>query len=172
MAGWEGLLAELVESRGSELNRYGFLLSGDRSEAADLVQEALVRVFAHPGRSWELADVERYVRRTMLNRFLDLHRRRARYAGLAPRLVERSASADHSGAVTDRLELLAALGSLSPQQRACVVLRYYEDLPVASIADRLDCGEGTVKRHLSDALARLAAALKAAHRDPERGMGA
>ncbi len=167
MAQWEGLLAELVESRGSDLHRYGFLLSGDRSEAADLVQEALVRVFAHPRRSWELSDVERYVRRTMLNRFLDIHRRRARYAALAPRLVERSAAADHSGAITDRLELLAALESLSAQQRACVVLRYYEDLPVASVADRLGCSEGTVKRHLSDALARLAASLRAVHRDPE-----
>ncbi|GAA1385788.1 SigE family RNA polymerase sigma factor [Kitasatospora putterlickiae] len=172
MAGWERLLAELVESRGSELNRYGFLLSGDRSEAADLVQEALVRVFARPRRSWELADIERYVRRTMLNRFLDIHRRRQRYALLAPRLAESSVSTDHSGAITERLELLSALGSLSPRQRACVVLRYYEDLPVASVADRLDCSEGTVKRHLSDALVRLAAALQTAHRDPEQGVGA
>jgi RNA polymerase sigma factor (sigma-70 family) len=49
-----------------------------------------------------------------------------------------------------------ALRSLSPRQRACVVLRFYEDLPVTEVAARLGCSEGTVKRHLSDAMTRLA----------------
>ncbi|MGW2749086.1 sigma factor-like helix-turn-helix DNA-binding protein [Streptomyces sp. NPDC001450] len=46
------------------------------------------------------------------------------------------------------------LRGLSPRQRACVVLRYHEDMSTAGVAARLGCGEGTVKRHLSDALAR------------------
>jgi RNA polymerase sigma factor (sigma-70 family) len=40
-----------------------------------------------------------------------------------------------------------------------VVLRYYEDLPVLEIAEQLGCAEGTVKRHLADARAKLAAQL-------------
>ncbi|GLW54089.1 SigE family RNA polymerase sigma factor [Kitasatospora phosalacinea] len=172
MADWTGLLSELVATRGTELNRYGFLLTGDRAEAADLVQEALVRVFARPHRSWELGRLEGYVRRTMLNRFLDQHRRRQRYALLVPKVAGPEADADHSGPVADRLRLLTALDALSPAQRACVVLRYYEDLSVAGVADRLGCREGTVKRHLSDGLARLGAALGTDRRAPEEGGGA
>jgi RNA polymerase sigma factor (sigma-70 family) len=58
--------------------------------------------------------------------------------------------------------MLTALKDLSPRQRACVVLRYYEDLPVAQIASALGLGEGTVKRYLSEAMTRLAASLSPA----------
>ncbi len=51
---------------------------------------------------------------------------------------------------------------LSPRQRACVVLRYYRDLPVAQVAAALGVGEGTVKRYLSEAMTRLAARLSPA----------
>ncbi|MFD7640888.1 sigma-70 family RNA polymerase sigma factor [Kitasatospora sp. NPDC059795] len=159
MAEWADQLAELVASRGAELQRYGFLLTGDRAEAADLVQEALVRVFTRPRRAWRLGEIEGYVRRTMLNRYLDLYRRRARYRELVPRLAESPVGPDDSDRLADRHQLLDALGALSPTQRACVVLRYYEDLPVAAVAERLGRREGTVKRHLSDALARLGVAL-------------
>jgi RNA polymerase sigma factor (sigma-70 family) len=53
-------------------------------------------------------------------------------------------------------EVRRALATLSPRQRACVVLRYYEDLSVVEIADELGCAEGTVKRHLADARTKLA----------------
>ncbi|WP_229854851.1 SigE family RNA polymerase sigma factor [Streptomyces filipinensis] len=153
-------MSELAQERGEELNRYGFLLCGDRAEAADLVQEALVRVFSRPRRAWELGEAEAYVRRTMLNRYLDLHRRRARWIRALPRLVSSAPVADHSADVLHRVDLMDALRGLSPRQRACVVLRYYEDMSTADVAARLGCGEGTVKRHLSDALARLGAQLR------------
>ncbi|MFB7946432.1 sigma-70 family RNA polymerase sigma factor [Kitasatospora phosalacinea] len=172
MAEWEEVLAELAAVRGAELGRYGFLLTGDRSEAADLVQEALVRVFAGPRRSWRSAEAERYVRRTMLNRFLDLRRRKVRYDALVPRVAEGSVSADHSEQTADRLRLLGALDVLSPTQRACVVLRYYEDLSVAAVADRIGCSEGNAKRHLRDGLLRLGAALAETSHDREEGTNA
>ncbi|MFD8477892.1 SigE family RNA polymerase sigma factor [Kitasatospora sp. NPDC059673] len=172
MAEWADQLTELVATRGAELQRYGFLLTGDRAEAADLVQEALVRVFARPRRAWRLGEIEGYVRRTMLNRYLDLYRRRARYRALVPQLAESPVGPDGSEELADRLQLLVALGTLSPTQRACVVLRYYEDLPVAAVAERLGRGEGTVKRHLSDALARLGVALAETCRELGEGVSA
>ena len=53
----------------------------------------------------------------------------------------------------------AQLDALSPRERACIVLRYYEDLKVDDIADRLGISAGAVKRYLSDAHAKLADAL-------------
>ncbi|MEY2232871.1 MULTISPECIES: SigE family RNA polymerase sigma factor [Streptomyces] len=152
---WHDVAGELLQVRGSALKRYGYLLCGNRVEADDLVQDALVRVFAQPRRSWDIESAERYVRRVMLNRYLDQHRRRARWRILLPRLVSPTSTGDFSVASGDRMDIVSALDSLSPRQRACTVLRFYEDLSVAEVADRLGCSPGTVKRHLSEAIARL-----------------
>lgn len=48
-----------------------------------------------------------------------------------------------------------AITRLAERQKACIVLRYYEDLPEPQIAQVLNCSVGTVKSHLSRALARL-----------------
>ncbi|MEE4540360.1 sigma factor [Streptomyces sp. V4-01] len=127
MATWSEQLAELVQARGTELNRYGFLLCGDRTEGADLLQDALVRVFTHPKAGWTVQDVERYVRRAMLNRFLDQYRRQRRLRLLLPRLGGGSPTEvvpDPSERADQRLDLQGALNHLTPRQRACVVLRF------------------------------------------------
>ncbi|MDH6142002.1 MULTISPECIES: SigE family RNA polymerase sigma factor [Kitasatospora] len=152
---WHDVAGELLQARGSALKPYGYLLCGDRTEADDLVQEALVRVLAQPRRSWDVASAEPYVRRVMLNRYLDQHRRRARWTSLLPRLATPTSTGDFTAGSGNRLDVVDALDALSPRQRACVVLRFYEDLPVAEVADRLGCSAGTVKRHLSEAVARL-----------------
>ena len=70
--------------------------------------------------------------------------------------------ADPADQVSDRDAILTALRSLSPRQRACVVLRYYEDLPIANVAAALGVGQGTVKRYLSEAMSRMAVQLSGA----------
>ncbi len=169
MAEWAELLTELVRTRGEALGRYGFLLCGDRGQASDLVQDALTRVFASPSRCRTAPEAEGYVRRAMVNRFLDLQRRRARLAKLMPRLACPDQTPDMSGSAVDRMDVLRALDQLTPRQRACVVLRFYEDLPVAGVAERMNVAEGTVKRHLSDALARMSTTLRVTHASPSRG---
>ncbi len=52
-------------------------------------------------------------------------------------------------------EVVTAVVALSPQQRACVYLTYWEDLALNDVAERLGIGEGTVKRYLARARARL-----------------
>jgi len=163
VSGWSKVLAELVASRGTALKRYGYLLCGDQTQAADLVQEALVRTFARPRVGWNVPGAERYVRQAMLNCFLDQHRRQRRWALLKPRLADPSTARDAAAEVIGRLDMRAALASLPPRQRACVVLRYYEDLKVEDIAERLGCSSGTVKRQLSDAQSRLGTLLGALH---------
>jgi len=60
---------------------------------------------------------------------------------------------------SDRRFIAQALAALSPRQRTCLVLRYYEDMPVAEIADLLGFAVGTAKRYLSDGIRALEAQL-------------
>ncbi len=71
-------------------------------------------------------------------------------------------AADPADQALTRNVVLDALNALSPRQRACVVLRYYQDLSVAQVASALGIGQGTVKRYLSEAMTRLAPRLSPA----------
>ncbi len=162
MEGWEQTLADLAGGRGAALKRHAFLLCGNEAQADDLVQEALVRAFARPLRAPRLVAAEAYVRTIMVNLFIDGARRNSRWRRLAPLLRPADVAPDPADEVSDRDAMLTALRSLSPRQRACVVLRYYEDLPVAEVAAVLGVGEGTVKRYLSEAMSRVAVRLSSA----------
>ena len=169
MARWEHELRTLVATRGPALVGYAYALCRDRHEAEDLVQDALVKVysrFRNPAlRSVPTAlpldldggpaNPEGYVRRAILHHYLDTTERRR---GLADRsrLVAGSdvVRAPASGIVI-RADVAAALAALSPKERACTVLRYYEDLTVPQVAVALGVAEGTAKRYLSDAAGKL-----------------
>ena len=162
MDGWEQTLAVLASGRGAALKRHAFLLCGDAAGADDLVQEALVRAFSRPLRVPRPGAAEAYVRVIMVNLFVDGARRNSRWRRLAPLLRPAEVAPDPADRVSDRDAVLTALRSLSPRQRACVVLRYYEDLPVAEVAAVLGVAEGTVKRYLSEAMAHVAVLLSGA----------
>ena len=162
MDSWEQTLADLVTGGGAALKRHAFLLCGNEAQADDLVQEALVRAFTRPLRVPRPGAAEAYVRVIMVNLFIDAARRHSRWNRTAPLLRPIGVTPDPADQVSDRDAVLAALRSLSPRQRACVVLRYYEDLPVAEVAAVLGVGEGTVKRYLSEAMSRVAVRLSSA----------
>lgn len=150
------VLAELVRERGVALKRYAYLLCGDEAEAEDLLQEALLRAFSRRSSARAVDSAEAYVRKILLNAFLDQTRRHSRWRQLVPWLAAEGSAGSHADDVALRSDMLRALDVLTPRQRASVVLRFYEDLPVAVVADRLGCAEGTVKRHLHDAMTSLA----------------
>jgi RNA polymerase sigma-70 factor (sigma-E family) len=159
---WEQTLADLASGRGAALKRHAFLLCGDAAQADDLVQEALVRAFTRPLRVPRPGAAEAYVRVIMVNLFIDGARRHSRWTRVAPLLRLAGLTPDPADQVADREAMLTALRSLSPRQRACVVLRYYDDLPVAEVAAVLGVGEGTVKRYLSEAMSHVAVLLSGA----------
>lgn len=162
MAHWEEAMTLLTRGRGQALKRYAYLLSGSHAEAADLVQDALVKVFSRPRRNWNTQTCEAYVRKAILNAYLDQTRRRRRWLAALPQLAEQP-PASQTAAAELRADLMRLLRELSPRQRACVVLFYYEDRPLSEIADVLGCGVGTVKRHLDDARSRLHERWRATH---------
>ena len=89
-----------------------------------------------------------YLRTAVVNAARSHHRRQVLHARL-PQPVE-------SVVAEPRIdELWSRLSTLRPDERACVVLRFYEDMPLAAIATQLDLPLGTVKSHLHRALATL-----------------
>ncbi|WP_116951466.1 sigma-70 family RNA polymerase sigma factor [Jiangella endophytica] len=155
MASWERVFTDLATTRGQALLRQAYLLTGDAAEAADLVQEALLRAFGRTTRGLTLESAEAYVRRAILTIHIDGRRRSGRWARVRHLVAVRDSSDGPEGAVVDGTDLRSALATLSPRQRACVVLHYYEDLTVAQVADLLGLTAGAVKRYLSDARVRL-----------------
>ena len=157
--GWQSVVATLVAERGDSLTRYAWLISGSADDAADLVQDALVKTFGRLRNGFTVSSAEAYVRRAILNTWLDKGRRTTRWRRIA-HLTAVTDIQDSSAPATDsRLDLSAQLTKLTPRERACIVLRYYEDLKVDDIAEWLGISSGAVKRYLSDGLATMAVAL-------------
>lgn len=157
MARWEPVLDELVRDRGRALVGYAFLLCGDTAQAEDLVQDALVKTFAGRLSVDAVRSPESYVKRAILTIYLDGFRRRKHWATIR----HLAATPDDDGdaqtevLVTNRMHVFQALRTLAPRERACVVLRFYEDMTLRQIADHLSLSQGTVKRYLFDAVRSL-----------------
>lgn len=133
------------------LCRTGCLLCGDRQRAEDATQDALLQLHRH----WRRADNRlAYVRRTLVTILID-HSRRPWRREIPTDLPHDRHATDASGTVDDRDELLRVLTRLTPRQRSCVVLRYYQDLSIAQTAEALGTSEGNVKRTTSDAVHAL-----------------
>jgi RNA polymerase sigma-70 factor (sigma-E family) len=149
---FEGFVAE----SGDSLLRMATLLTSDPQIAEDVYQETLQRL---AGRWPRLDNPKAFCQRVMHNVVIDRARarqRRPREMGLSdthdrgdPR------SGDPAAAVELRPTLLAALETLTAQQRSIVVLRYFADRSEAEVADLLGVSLGTVKSTASRALAQL-----------------
>lgn len=160
MGAWRGLVTEVVETRHSSLVAYGYLLTSSRSDAEDLVQDALVKVFSRMRTLPNVAAADQYVRRAMLTLYLDRRRRDHAWNLRRRASATDDAIAGPEDAVAASTDVRASLAALSPRERACVVLRHFDDLTVREIADRMGLAEGSVKRYLSDGMRRLGARLE------------
>jgi RNA polymerase sigma-70 factor (sigma-E family) len=135
------------------------LCNGDRGAAEDLVQDALVETFRHWSRIRKRDAHFAYTRRILTRTATKRWRAQSRLLEIAtPEPTPTSPSSDSTDSDLG-LDVREALGDLSAKQRAVIVLRYYEDLTEAQIADALGCSRGSVKKHASRAMAVLAVRL-------------
>ena len=138
-----------------ELLRYGLLLTGSRSDAEDLVQAALERVY----RRWKSIDVGRsplaYCRVAMARLNVDSWRAFRRREELVPEPAAAAQHADPAVDVTDSVAVLRMLSALPRRQRTVLVLRYYADMSEEEIASAMKIARGTVKSQAAKALATL-----------------
>ncbi|MEU9267937.1 SigE family RNA polymerase sigma factor [Streptomyces sp. NPDC048251] len=151
----EDRFQEFVRARWSRLVRTAYLLTGDVHHAEDLTQTALAKAYRSWRRISRSDNPEAYVRRMLVSCNSDRFRKRRVTEALTAAPPERAGRDEGAVRVEERGSLLAGLAQLPPKQRAVVVLRYWEDLSEAEVADVLGCSPGTVKSQASKGLAKL-----------------
>ena len=164
----EGLIAEVYASAGNRLGAYGFVLTGTRHDAEELVQAALVKTLIRRRRLDDARAVEGYVRATMRTLHIDRIRRERTFARLAPTASAVARADDPADVVVQGGDIASALASLPPRVRTAVALRFYDDLTVAQVASAMGLKEGTVKKYLEEGRIKLAPILGLNEGDAER----
>lgn len=141
----DATIAGLFEERFAPMVRLATLLTGSTETAEELVMDAFARLAPRYG---EVEHPSAYLRTAVVNATRSHHRRLR---------TERQQTPHHDDTVEDPEldELWSRLEQLRPAERACVVLRFYEDLTIEQVASHLDLPAGTVKSHLHRAITTL-----------------
>jgi RNA polymerase sigma-70 factor (ECF subfamily) len=149
-------LGELYAASYRRLVVQMYALTGDLSEAQEVVQEAFVRALAAAGRFAELDNPEAWLRHVAINVTRSRYRRRKTHELLLRRIGPPPVVADNSA---DHVALMAAMRRLPAGQRAALALHYLADLPLNEVAQALGVSVGTVKSRLARGRAALGALL-------------
>jgi RNA polymerase sigma-70 factor (sigma-E family) len=140
---------QIVERYYGRCMRFARGMLRNPADVDDVVQETFVRLYRAAGRL-RADGVKAYARATIVNLARTGARRRARELS-AHRAPDAVAATDPG----PRDELWRALLTLSPRQRACVALRFYDDMAERDVADALGMSIGSVKKHTNRALTKL-----------------
>ncbi|MET0820640.1 MAG: SigE family RNA polymerase sigma factor [Aeromicrobium sp.] len=139
-----------------QLFRTVYAVAGESGAAEDALQSAFAKAYSSWHRIVAADDPRAYVRRMAINELLGVRRRSWWKSERGTDEPPSSSPVDsHEGSVVAHDEMWRLVLSLPVRQRAVIVLRYYEDLTEAQIADVLGCSRGTVKSQASAALATL-----------------
>jgi RNA polymerase sigma-70 factor (sigma-E family) len=147
---------DFVASRSRAMLRTAYLLTGNRADAEDLVQAALAKTYLAWDRIADRNALDGYVRRAIVNTHISWWRRR-RVEEYPTDAIPDQAVADHAVDSDLQESLRRAIDRLPQRMRTAVVLRYYEDMTEAEMADILGVTLGTVKSTVSRAVAKLRA---------------
>ena len=154
-----------IRIRSDRLLRLAFLVTGNWDDARDAVQDALEGVLPRWSRLADSDKWDAYLRRCVVNACLGIIRKRGRARPVAePQMLPQAkVQADPAWAIANADEAWRLCRSLPPQQRAAVVLRFYQDLSFAEIGAALGCPEATARSHVHRALAALRTRLEEGH---------
>ena len=147
---------DFARARTPHLYRSAWLLCGHRAEAEDLVQETLAKVYVrmHRRLGARVDNPAAYAQTTLSRTFISARRRRSSTEMPYGDLPE-DVAPDHADAAGLRVSLADALAGLAPLDRAVLVLRYLDDLPVDEVAAILELSPGAVRNRSFRALARM-----------------
>jgi RNA polymerase sigma-70 factor (sigma-E family) len=141
-----------VAAASPQLHRKAWLLTTSSTAAEDLLQSSLAKAYVAWRRVSAADDPTAYVSGIVLKTFLSERRRRSSTEVVVAAVDDTPVSVEDP---TLRLTLLAALRTLTPLDRAVVVLRYWEDRSVEETAHALHLSSAAVKNRSLRALAAL-----------------
>ncbi|HEY2552698.1 MAG TPA: SigE family RNA polymerase sigma factor [Streptosporangiaceae bacterium] len=145
---------EYVTARRRSLLRTAYLLTGNVADAEDLVQSALAKTYSAWDRIEDMGALDGYVRRAIVNTHISWWRGR-RMEELPTDEIPDQAVADHAAGSDLQHTMRQAVDRLPERMRAAVLLRYYEDMTEAEVAEVLGVSLGTVKSTVARAVAKL-----------------
>lgn len=153
---------EWVETGGPRLVRFAYLVCAQRDVAQDLTQDVLVAAYSRWSRLAAVQNMDAYLKKALVNRYHSWWRRPSRREisstwvdAIAPEAAGLNGERD-----TAHSELWAACSTLGRRQREAVVLRFYEGMAYAEIADLLSCREATARSLVHRALGELRTTLR------------
>ncbi len=144
--------AAFVDARQRHYRRLAYAICGDWTQAEDLLQIALMKLYVAWPRVRRDGREDAYVRQILVRANIDEHRRPWRREFAVDQLPE---SGDGGFDVSERGSLIQALQELPLMQRKTVILRHWLNLTVEETAAELGISTGTVKSHSSRAIERL-----------------
>jgi RNA polymerase sigma-70 factor (ECF subfamily) len=160
----------LVERHSRSLFRLSFRMTGNESDAEDVVQETFLRAYRQLGKFDGRASFGTWLYRIAANCALDLVRARQRRSEQAPAddggdLLLSVASADPRPdrlAMSDqvRRRVAEAMAELSPAERTAFVLRHFEGMCMEDVSRALGCQTGAAKHSVFRAVQKLRRALE------------
>jgi RNA polymerase sigma-70 factor, ECF subfamily len=140
--------------------RLAWAILGDAQEAEDATQDAFASAWRNRNKLRDVEKLEAWLGRILINSCRDRLRRRNRDRAQALDPSCLPPVADHSEQASSRDELARALDCLDPDHRIVVILRFWADLTVEDIAQRVGIAEGTVKSRLHHSMQLLRTALE------------
>ena len=161
--------AELAGAAISRLDSAAWLILRDPEQAADAVQNALVRAWRDLPTLRDPDRFDAWLHRLVVRSCIDEARRLRRHRIDVPlTALDAPAGADHASTIADRDQLERGFVRLEPEMRAVIVLHHYLDLPLPDVAATLGIPIGTAKSRLHRGLGLMRAALDA---DAQTGLG-
>jgi RNA polymerase sigma-70 factor (ECF subfamily) len=148
----EARFSALLHEHGTRMLRLAVLITRDQALAEDVLQESYTRAWRHLDSLED--DPVGWLSRVTVNEAISACRRRSRFSALVQRFGNLARPEDRSDPVL-RLDLADALSRLSPQHRAVLILRYYNDLSVEDTARLSGLPIDTAKSRLKTALREM-----------------
>jgi RNA polymerase sigma-70 factor (sigma-E family) len=146
---------DFARAAAPRLRRTAFLMCRDWYLAQDLTQITLAKMYVSWKRIWRSANLEAYSRRVLMNVLFDQKRRRSDSEIAIPVVPEPATRGGPDGGAALRVTLVDALATLPQRDRAIVILRYWEDHSVDTVAEMLSISASVVKTQSSRSLTRL-----------------
>jgi len=151
----EARIADLYERRGRELWGLARRLGASDEEAADVVQEAHLRLWHELHRGNVISDIDAWTFRVAYRLVMDQHRFGRRVQGIVAKLTSLRSETETGIVVDDAMSLWPYVDRLPPRERTTLYLHYRADLTFEQVGDVMGVTPGAARTYASRGVERL-----------------